>query len=205
MIKWRLMLTTLPYVAAVFGLKVGLEHFFGFAGVVEFSEVGIVLTAGVFLTGFMLAGTMADYKESEKLPAELACTLETLEELMVQATVLKPNIALKPLRHAMADLVAALKAWLVKSAAQEAAFDALSRMHGVLQPLERDGAGGHASKALSELHNLRKTVTRIGVIARTGLLPPAYALLETPMGIIVVLVVAAKFKTSLAEISWCPS
>ena len=39
-------------------------------------------------------------------------------------------------------------------------------MEGVLQPLERDGAGGHASKALSELHNLRKTVTRIGVIAR---------------------------------------
>src|SRR5207247_1209657 len=70
--------------------------------------------------------------------------------------------------------------------------------------VERDGAGGYAGKALSEIHNLRKTVTRIGVISRTGFLPPAYAVLETLTAIILVLVLASKFKTPLAEFLLVP-
>jgi len=42
-------------------------------------------------------------------------------------------------------------------------------------------------------------VTRIAVISRTGILPPAYALLETLMVILMVLLLAAKFKAPLAE------
>jgi hypothetical protein len=80
MLKWRLMLTTVPYVLAAVAVKMGLHYGLGFDGVIEFSDMSLVLTGGVFLIGFMLSGTMADYKESEKLPSELACTLETIEE-----------------------------------------------------------------------------------------------------------------------------
>jgi hypothetical protein len=193
------MLGTLPYVAAVTLMKFLLEYVFHFDGIVEFSEVGIVLTGGVFLTGFMLAGTMSDYKESEKLPGELACTLETLEEVLAQATIAKPAIAVAPLRRAVLDTTQKLGKWLRKSVPYAEAFDALTRLGAVIQQVEREGGGAYASRAISELHNLRKTVTRIAVISRTGFLPPAYALLETLMVIILVLMLAAKFKSSLAE------
>ena len=85
MLKWKLMLTTLPLVIAVTGLKAFLDFGLNFTGVVEFSDVGVVLTGAVFLTGFLLAGTMADYKESEKLPGDLSTTLETIEELFILA------------------------------------------------------------------------------------------------------------------------
>ncbi len=68
MLKWKLMVSTLPVVLVLLGLKLVLEHVFGFEGLIDFSDVGIILTSGVFLIGFLLAGTMADYKEAEKLP-----------------------------------------------------------------------------------------------------------------------------------------
>jgi hypothetical protein len=193
------MLGTLPFVAAVTVVKLVLEYAFHFNGIVDFSEVGIVLTGGVFLTGFMLAGTMSDYKESEKLPGELACTLETLEELLAQATIVKPNIAVQPLRGSVLEMTKTLGKWLRKAVPYQEAFVGLTRLDAVIQQVERDGGGAYASRAISELHNLRKAVTRIAVISRTGFLPPAYALLETLTVLILVLLVASKFKSELAE------
>jgi hypothetical protein len=198
MLKWKLMLTTLPMVAVVWAIKLGLRWGAGFEGVVDFSDIGVVLTAGVFLTGFLLTGTMADYKESEKLPGELAATLETLEEILLQASVSRGGaIAVAPLKAELLSLSQGLHDWLLKKVASP--FAALSQFDLVLQQLERDGAGGYASRALSELHNLRKTCTRISVISRTGFLPPAYALLETLLVIIIGLLIAARYKTMLAE------
>ena len=94
MLKWKLMVSTLPVVLALLGLKLFLEHVLGFEGLIDFSDVGIILTSGVFLIGFLLAGTMADYKEAEKLPADLSCTLETIEEIFVLAATDRPALDL---------------------------------------------------------------------------------------------------------------
>jgi hypothetical protein len=203
-VKWKLMVTTLPLVAVVVAVKAAFEFGIRWPGIVEFSEVGIVLTAGVFLTGFMLAGVMADYKESEKLPGELASTLETLEEIVVQASLGKPGIDARQLRREVQALADDLRAWLLRSKTQDEVYAALGRFNGVLQQLERDGGGSYASRGLSELHNVRKIVTRIGVISRTGFLPPAYALLETLNVLILVLLVSSHFKNLLAEFILVP-
>ena len=55
MLKWKLMVSTLPVVLALLGLKLFLEHVLGFEGLIDFSDVGIILTSGVFLIGFLLA------------------------------------------------------------------------------------------------------------------------------------------------------
>jgi hypothetical protein len=198
LLKWRLMVTTLPYVAFVAAVKLFVDRVLHFEGVVEFGEMGVVLTAGVFLTGFMLAGTMGDYKESERLPGELACNLETIEEVLVQATAQKPNIPAAPLRAAVARVADRVQGWLRKKHGVADVYAELTTLHGTIQQLEKDGGGAYASRAVSELNNLRRTLTRISVISSTGFLPPAYALLETLLGIILVLLILAKFKSFLA-------
>src|SRR5581483_5534468 len=110
--KWKLMLTTLPIVAGVLAVKLVLEFVVQWAGVVDFADIGIVLTAGVFLTGFMLAGVMQDYKESEKLPGEIASILETIEEVCVQGAASRPNIDAKPRRGGVLKVTEALYDWL---------------------------------------------------------------------------------------------
>lgn len=198
------MLTTLPIVAAVTAVKMVLEFSFGWQGSVDFADVGVVLTAGVFLTGFLLTGTMADYKEAEKLPGEVASTLELLEEIMVLAASTRPGVLLPAYRQAVAVLTSAIRQWLHKKIKTPAMFEGLSAFAAVLAQLERDGAGPYASRAIPQLATLRRTLSRIDVISRTGFLPPAYALLETLLGLILILVVAAKYKSLLAEFILVP-
>ncbi len=202
--KWKLMLTTLPFVAAVTALKAGVQFGLGFEGVVEFGDVGVVLTAAVFLTGFLLAGTMADYKESEKLPGDVATTLETIEELFVLATTNRPGLEVRALQRHVLTLTDAVREWLVKKRTTAQVFEALSAMNGVIQQLEAGGAGPYASRAVPQLLMLRRAVSRIDVISRTGFLPPAYALLEVLLTMILGLLLVAKFKNPVAEFILVP-
>lgn len=198
MLKWKLMLTTLPFVAVVTIIKLALELGVQFSGVVEFSDVGVVLTGAVFLTGFLLAGTMADYKESEKIPGELATTLETIEEIFVLAATNRPQLKLAELRRHMLTLTDGIKDWLLKRQTTAQVFEAMTRLNGVIRQLEKDGAGPYASRAVPQLLWVRKNVSRIDVISRTGFLPPAYALLEVLLVMILGLLLVAKFKSFVA-------
>lgn len=203
MLKWKLLLTTLPAVAVVTLVKFGLEYGLHWGGVVEFGDIGPVLTGGVFLTGILLAGTMSDYKESEKLPGELASLLEGTEEICVSMAAEKQTIGLEPLRQSVLVLTDRLRDWLYKRASTEEAHQAMTTFHGVLVAAQREGSK-NAGVAMGELGKVRKTVQRIDVISRTGFLPPAYALLESLTVIIVGLALAAKFKSPLAEFILVP-
>lgn len=204
MLKWKLMLTTLPMVAAVTAVKAIIEFVFHTKGVVEFGDVGIVLTAGVFLSGFVLAGTMADYKEAEKLPSEVAITLETIEEIFVLASTGRPALAIGELKRETLKLADAIKAWLLTQISTPQVFDALTQMNVVIRKLEANGAGPYASRAVPQLLMLRKNVSRMDVIRRTTFLPAAFALLEVLLGMILLLLLTASFKSVVAEFILVP-
>src|SRR5690349_24410620 len=81
----KLMLRALPFVVGAVALK-------GICLALDFHPLDLnpllsgLVAANVFLLGFLLAGTLADYKEAEKLPGEIAASLETIcdEALLVQ-------------------------------------------------------------------------------------------------------------------------
>ncbi len=199
MLKWRLMVSTLPVVLALLGLKLFLERGLGFEGLIDFSDVGIILTSGVFLIGFLLAGTMADYKEAEKLPADLSCTLETIEEIFVLAATDRPALDLTDLRRELLALTDAIRDWLLRRVSTPEVYAAMSRLSEVLRQLERAGAGPYASRAVPQLLMVRRCISRIDVIVRTGFLPPAYALLEVLIVMIISLMMIARFRSVIAE------
>src|SRR3954452_13406754 len=80
----KLMLRALPWVLGAVALKAIFE-------IADLHPLSLnpllsgLVAANVFLLGFLLAGTLADYKEAEKLPGELAASLETIvdEALLV--------------------------------------------------------------------------------------------------------------------------
>ncbi|MBE2249772.1 MAG: hypothetical protein IAE78_09505 [Myxococcus sp.] len=204
MLKWKLMLTTLPVVAAVTAVKAGLEFGAGWSGAVEFADVGVVVTAGVFLTGFLLAGTIADYKEAEKIPGQIATTLEVLEEILVLASSNRPALSLPELRRSLLALTDLISDWFYTRKTSAVMFEALGEFNLVLQSLEKNGAGPYASRGVPQLANLRLNLSRADVIKRTSFLPPAYALLETVLALVVGLILTAKYKSMLAEFVLVP-
>jgi hypothetical protein len=189
----------------VTGIKVVLEFAAGFAGVVEFSDVGVVLTGAVFLTGFLLAGTMSDYKESEKLPGDVATQLEAMEDMYALA-VLQKGVDGKVLRRQLLTLTDSIRNWLLKKETTAQVFTAMSVMNETSSAyLLQHNAGSTAGYALSPLDKLRKAVSRIDVISRTGFLPPAYALLEVLLVMVLTLMLFAKFKNMVAEFVIVPT
>ncbi len=205
LLKWKLMLTTLPFVVAVTGLKLVLDYVVKFPGVVDFGDVGVVLTGGVFLTGFLLAGTMSDYKESEKLPGEVATTLEAMEDMFALAAMQKPAVDAKVLRRHLLTLTDTIRHWLLKKKTTAQVFAGLEGMSESFSYLTQSGAGSTAGYVLSPVDKLRKAISRIDVISRTGFLPPAYALLEVLLAMILTLMMVAKFKSPVAEFVIVPT
>lgn len=199
-LKWKLMFTTLPWVLGAITLKLVLVHGLGVEGFFDFTDVGVVLTGGVFLIGFMLAGTMADFKESEKLPAELACTLETLEETFTLAAASRPDLDGPHLVGTVLDCTQSIHDWLYKKIDHPTMFAAVDRLAAGMHTLERAGATGYALRAANELSYLRKLLTRMGVISRTGFLASGYAILETLTAIVVALLMIARFDSVWAEV-----
>ena len=204
MIKWRLMLTTLPVVVVVTLLKLAMERIFGLPGWVDFSDVSAVLTAGAFLVGFMLAGTLADYKESERLPSELVTTLETIDDL-ITASSIKEEFDPHAARSGLVDLAQRVLDWLAKRAPIGALYAAMDAMNPHFQAMDRAGATAHANRSIVFMNTVRRTVGWIDVISRTGFLSTGYAILEVMIVTIVLLLLASRFKTPLAEYTLVPS
>src|SRR5205085_2984742 len=75
----RLLLGALPFAAAVVLLKL-LAHLTD----AEFLNLSPLLAgaiaAEVFILGFLLSGTAGDFKEAERLPGEVASSLETIAD-----------------------------------------------------------------------------------------------------------------------------
>ncbi|HMV43605.1 MAG TPA: hypothetical protein PK079_00125 [Leptospiraceae bacterium] len=198
MIKWKLMMTTLPYMVVVIAINYLLSNLLQFEGIIDFADVGLVLTGGIFLIGFMLAGTMSDYKESEKLPSEIACTLEALEET-IDAVCASKDLNGKNMKAILFEITSDIYNWFYKKISYEQMFSSLSRLDSVISQMEKVGASSYATRMLGELNSLRKIITRIGVIARTSFLSTGYALLEVLITAIIILLLISKFKSVLAE------
>lgn len=201
MIKWKLLISTIPFIIVVLLMRTILNDFLGFHGIIEFSEIVLVLTGGIFLVGFMLSGTLSDYKESEKFPGEIACIYETMEESIHMNY---KNSKIKKAKLIYLELifnsVTDLKKWLHKTITRDDFYRSLEELSGKIIDGEKDGLSPkEISKILGDIHSLRRIVTRIDVISRTGFLMTGYALLEVLISSIVLILLISIFKSEIAE------
>ena len=192
-VKWRLMLTTLPFPLFMLLLKLGLYYGLNFEGLVKFSEVGIVVTGGIFLLGFMLAGVMADYKESERLPGELASALETIDDIITLAYEVKFSFDVKDLRSRLNQVTESIINFFERKHNADVVFQKISSITEIAAVMETANVGGIISRMSVEQQNLRKLFTRVTVIKQTNFLSTGYALLQVLSLIIFGLLLISKF------------
>lgn len=190
----------LPLAILFLSIKLGLLHFFNFEGLVKFSEIGLVVTGGMFLIGFMLAGTMSDYKESEKLPADMAAALESLEDTINLAHQFKGGFSLQTVKEKLFKVSDSILSWFHYQKTNDEIFNEISGITDIALILEQAGVGAIASRISSEQNNLRKQFSRVSVIRRTHFLSTGYALLEVITVVIVLLLMISKFDSELIAI-----
>src|SRR3989304_9569460 len=114
MVKWKLLIKTLPIVALVVALALVRDYVLQVDGIIEFSEVSPLLSAVALIIGFMLAGVLTDYKESEKIPGEIATTLETIGDTVQIAGALNKGTDSSDFDARYHALVCTVEDWFMR-------------------------------------------------------------------------------------------
>jgi hypothetical protein len=203
--RWRLFWASLPVAAALTGMKLVLDQWLGFRGFLEFnSDLNVIFTALVFIMGFLLAGTITDFKEAERLPGEIACQLEIMEDWFVEASVIAARTpgypADGPTRRSLLQAVHASTrdtvAWLSSADKRsEDIFPAVKRLDEQIKLMEAAGLDKITVRMLGDINQLRRGITRAYTIARTEFMGSAYSLLEFFLAFVFLLLLACSFRT----------
>jgi hypothetical protein len=200
LIKWRLMVTTIPIMVIVVSMKILLVKVFYFPGIVDFSEIGLVITGGIFLIGFMLAGTLADYKESEKIPSDIACTIESMEDTVVLAHAFKSDYDLAVQKRQLFDLTESIIQYFKHNETEENVFAKIDGLTSIALHVEQTRMGSTTSWIKREQTNLRKLFARTTVIKRTHFISTGYAFLEVLTVAIIGLLLISRFDNFIISI-----
>jgi len=176
--KWSIALRIFPLIILVTLLKFG-SHKFGFE-VMELNALFSSLVAGtIFLIGFLISGVLTDYKESEKLPSELAAVLRNLYDDTLTIHKGKDSVAAKEFIVFQRNFISSLKDWFYKKAKIKVVLDKLSSMNDFFIALDKEGIqANYIIKMKNEQNNIRKMIMRIDTIRDTEFVGSAYAIVE---------------------------
>jgi hypothetical protein len=191
--KWALAVKTLPFVLVLCLAKVAIDltnaHF------IELSTlIGSMVAAAVFLLGFLLAGTLADYKESERLPGELASSLETLsDECTITVKNKGAGAAAAGLAY-VADLTAAIHRWFYRRERTRDIMEQITGLNDTFLAFEALTQPNFIVRMKQEQSNVRRIITRIDTIRDTSFVSSAYTIAELAVGFVLVGLILTKIE-----------
>lgn len=193
MAKWRLFFTTLPVVAIVLGLRYLVHNVAGINEVVSFSDAGSVLTGASIIVGLMLGGVMADYKESEKLPAALAGGLSGFEGLALRGLKVKDADS-SWVRPRIGKIGVAINDWLYGRISDDEVSTATADVNDMIVDLEKAGVPTHyLARLFVAAGDMGGALGRIAVIRNTSFIKTGYALMELLILIVLGLLVIVDY------------
>ena len=146
-----------------------------------------VIAAEVFIIGFILSGTTADFKEAERLPGEVSASLETIAD---ECQIMDAELDLLESRQCislLAEISGSVRQWLLHDTELD---DVIAELRG-LNPLFTVFApkiqAGFTTRLKSEQGNVRKLLIRMDTMRRTSYVAAGYLIAEVTAVMILVL------------------
>ncbi len=165
----------------------------------EFSDVSVVFTGAFFVMSMMLQGTMTDFKESEKIPGEIASHLEAIYDWILLAKHInkEKNLAINQQVTKLHNVADGIMVWYKsKRKHSQQIFPLLRQLNDIVYYFAQNAGDKEAIKGIQENTNaLRKLNTRAYTISRTDFVKSAYILQISILSLILPLLIFAHFKT----------
>ncbi len=147
---------------------------------------GSIIAANVFLLGFLLAGTLADYKESERLPGELAASIESItDECLILRKARGAREADDALAY-LADFASAVRRWFFREERTRTVLERVGGMNDLFLSFEPLTQPNFIVRLKQEQATIRKIIMRIDTIRDTAFVPAAYMMAELGTAVLVV-------------------
>jgi hypothetical protein len=185
----RLLIRSLPWALAVVVVK-----WLADVGGLQVLDLNPLLTGAiaseVFIIGFLLNGTSADFKEAERLPGELAASMETIAD---ECLIIREEQHLPEAQMCLADLLAlgrSIQAWLSHDRGFDEVMGDIRALNGYFSVFAPKIQAGFTGRLKTEQSNIRKTVLRMDTMRRTSYVSAGYLIAEViaaMLGVILVL------------------
>ena len=175
---WRrrlLMLIKVSALVLAIGLAKLVAHQLGWEWMRPNPLVTSLVASTVFLMGFLLNGVLGDFKESEKLPGEIATSLETLG-LEIQA-IPSHNPVAQVGNHlwAVAELGDSILEWLLNRIPTAELLRRYQQTHGqVVQASVKLGIPPLQARLMAETAQILKLINRVEAIRETSFITLVY-------------------------------
>lgn len=175
--KWHLVIKIIPIMLVIIVLK-ALFHKFN----LEFISLNALFTSLIasttFLIGFLITGVISDYKESEKIPGDMASGLESLYDEIYILDKNKGNDATKKFLVFYGDFLNSIKDWFYRKEKTRSILTKLHSMDDHFAELESMIQPNFLTRMKNEQGNIRKFIIRINSIRDISFVPSAYAIVE---------------------------
>lgn len=176
--KWHIALKLVPILIGILAFKLIL-HFVGWEVISLNALFTSLIAATTFLIGFLITGVISDYKESEKLPGEMAASLETMyDEAYILDKNKKMAVTKEFLQFHKAFLVS-LNDWFYRKERTRAVLGKLQQMNDYFAQFEPLIQANFLARMKNEQSSLRRMIIRIDTIRDVNFIQSAYAIVET--------------------------
>lgn len=175
--RWHLALKTIPFVLLVMAVKYA-AHIYGYEVLPLSSLFTAVISATIFLISILVSGTLVDYKESEKLPGDLAASIEAMADEGLIILKNKKSTEAKAYLQKIIQFNKALIDWFHHRETTDDLFTKLRSFNDDFLVLESQTQANFIARLKQEQNNLRRMITRIHTIRETDFLGTAYAIAE---------------------------
>ncbi|MCR6732638.1 MAG: hypothetical protein NVV83_00350 [Afipia sp.] len=188
--KLKLFFLVAGLVVAISAVKV-FVHWMQF----EFVTLSTLLTSAIggaiFIIGFLLSGVLSDYKESERLPADIRVALEALHDDAVCFAEKCPDFKVGPLRMILGNILIVLQRGLGHEGAHKDLRPAILEIDKLTPMIAQMDILGMPANFIVRLRGqqdqLRRCVFRIYHIQSMQFVPSVYILVKTLVAAIVML------------------
>ncbi|MEI6729113.1 MAG: hypothetical protein WCK98_05720 [bacterium] len=175
--RWKIAIKTLPFVIFIIFSKF-ISHYLGYEFLTLNSLFTAVISANIFLVGFLISGVLVDYKESEKLPGDLSASIETMADEALIIYENKKAVEAKNFLIKLLEFNILIIDWFYKKERTEAIRLKLTSFNQDFLAFENLTQANFIVRLKQEQNLIRKMLKRIHTIRETTFLGTGYAIVE---------------------------
>jgi len=202
--RWKLALKVIPFIVIVASLKF-ITHYLDWEFLTINALFTALISANIFLIGFLISGVLVDHKESEKLPGDLSASIETMIDEGIIIYNNKKSIEAKNYIFKILDFNKNIINWFYKKEKTQKIMKDLSSFNEDFLAFESQTQANFIVRLKQEQNLIRRMINRINTIRGTSFLGTGYAITEIITSILIlglIFIKMDKFYESIFFISF---
>jgi hypothetical protein len=160
-------------VVVVIGIKF-LAHDFDLEFLTINNLFSGIIAANVFLMGFLLSGVLSDYKESEKVPGEIASSINCIYSELIYLHDDKKILKAKECMLYCQELTISLLEWFHRKERTTTLITKIRKLNSLFAKIENDTQANYVVRLKNEMSSLSKTIIRVDTIRDTNFISTGY-------------------------------